>query len=417
MPPTQVPAIGPKAPSERAAGVGGWRGEEEFLLLAARPGLDEGTRSRLRRLAAGQLDWPWIAMTAHAHAMSPALFIAVSTACTDLAPAELVSDLGEFYLANAKRNLAHTAELVRVLERFRAAGVCAAPFKGPVLAAAAYGDLSMRQFSDLDIIVSRPDVGSASRELLDAGYVFARGGVRAAEDLMISATNHAQLVHRERHVALELHWAFAPSYFRMHLEDAGIWERLSPISVGGSSLLSLSSEDAALAMCLHGAKHRWARLEWVTCLAHFAQRNRVDWGQVTAMAQRLALLRVLTLGAALVEDLLLVDLGQPGESCDWRDPKVDRLVAIVRESLFRPGNTVISDVPLTRFHLAARERVRDKLGCGVLVLVTPTEDDVTLTRFPRRLRFLYRLKRLVTVLARDPRRNWRLATRTQRPQE
>jgi hypothetical protein len=116
---------------------------------------------------------------------------------------------------------------------------------------------------------------------------------------------------------------------------------------------------------------------------------------------------VVALGLALVEDLT-----GPGASPQHaQDAKVARLVRVVRDSLLQPGHTAISDVPLTRFHLLARERFRDRVRPAFLVLITPTEEDVIQTHFPRGLRFLYRLKRLASVFLRDPRRNWRLATR------
>ena len=388
--------------------------EQDFLVLAARPGPNEGVRQRLRELAAAGLDWAWIADMAVEHAMSPALLRAIDAAVADLAPAQVLAGLRGVVRANTLRNLDLTAELVRVVDLMQGAGVRVAPFKGPVLAAMAYGDLSHRMISDLDVIVPRAEVAPAARGLLENGYRFSRPGVAAAEELMISATNHAQLVHRDRGIALELHWAFAPSYFRMRLEDTPIWERLGPVKVGGTSVKTLSVEDTLIELCLHAAKHRWARLEWLSCVAHFVARNDVDWEAVTARTAELGLRRALDLALALLPGVLGVE---PPPGPRGRDPRVARLVTTVRASLFAPGNTVITEVPLTRFHLAVRERRRDRVLPALLVLITPTEDDVLAVRLPRAARPLYRLRRLGQVLARDPRSNWRLATGTVRQHE
>jgi len=51
-----------------------------------------------------------------------------------------------------------TAELVRLTGLLKAAGIAAVAFKGPVLAAMAYGSIDMRQFVDLDILVRQTDL-------------------------------------------------------------------------------------------------------------------------------------------------------------------------------------------------------------------------------------------------------------------
>jgi len=74
------------------------------------------------------------------------------------------------FRSNVQRNLLLTAELLRLLDLFAVHGIAAAPFKGPVLAASAYEDLSLRQFSDLDVLVNRRDILKAEGLLASQGY-------------------------------------------------------------------------------------------------------------------------------------------------------------------------------------------------------------------------------------------------------
>jgi len=54
-----------------------------------------------------------------------------------------------------------TKELLELLTLFEAHCIPASPYKGPALAIMAYGNLALRQFSDLNILVhKRPDVFS-----------------------------------------------------------------------------------------------------------------------------------------------------------------------------------------------------------------------------------------------------------------
>jgi putative nucleotidyltransferase-like protein len=72
-------------------------------------------------------------------------------------PDHVTSVLQEFTQRNLRKNLLVTGELVILLRLFVKHGVNVIPFKGPTLAALAYGDLGLREFGDLDLLIARPD--------------------------------------------------------------------------------------------------------------------------------------------------------------------------------------------------------------------------------------------------------------------
>ena len=81
-----------------------------------------------------------------------------------LFPKTILAQLRESFRSNVQNSLLLTAELLKLVELFAASRINAIPFKGPVLAAAVYKDLSLRQFSDLDVLV-QPGRHPQSREL------------------------------------------------------------------------------------------------------------------------------------------------------------------------------------------------------------------------------------------------------------
>ena len=66
--------------------------------------------------------------------------------------------LRERYHSNARRNLFLVSELLKLLKLLESHGIGAIAFKGPVLALYAYGNLSLRQQLDLDILVRKRDI-------------------------------------------------------------------------------------------------------------------------------------------------------------------------------------------------------------------------------------------------------------------
>ena len=70
------------------------------------------------------------------------------------------------YVENSARNTVLTAELCRLINLFRDDGIEAIPYKGPVLGLFAYGNIALRRFVDLDVIVKKSDVLKARDILL-----------------------------------------------------------------------------------------------------------------------------------------------------------------------------------------------------------------------------------------------------------
>ena len=57
-----------------------------------------------------------------------------------------------------------------MLEDFENHGITAIPYKGPALALQVYGDLKLRSFVDLDVLVRRSDAARAGTLLAARGY-------------------------------------------------------------------------------------------------------------------------------------------------------------------------------------------------------------------------------------------------------
>ena len=102
------------------------------------------------------------------HGTIPLLFWNLSRLAPDDVPKTTLNQLKASSNAIACWNLSLTGELLKLLNLFRERGIRALPLKGPALAAAAYGNLSLRQFCDLDILVPKEDMLKAKEVLMSA---------------------------------------------------------------------------------------------------------------------------------------------------------------------------------------------------------------------------------------------------------
>src|SRR5690348_18065815 len=123
----------------------------ELLLSCARTTASD----RLRELAATEIDWEYFFQLARRHSVVPLVYQQLERNASDLTPPNVLANFKKHYLENAARNAVLTAELCRLLERFAESNIEAIPYKGPVLALYAYGNVALRRFVDLDVIVRK----------------------------------------------------------------------------------------------------------------------------------------------------------------------------------------------------------------------------------------------------------------------
>ncbi len=328
------------------------RPEAELLLCCARTAMDAERAERIRQLLQEDLNWDYLLQAALKRRVMPLLYWHLNASGPE-AVLDGHLDIFRAYIHHIVRhNLLLTAELCRILSLFEAHGISAIPFKGPVLAAILYGNLALRQFGDLDILVRKQDVLSAKDLLVAQGYRCQRE--RTWED---------RLVHGNGSI-VDLHWGIAPGYFSFPLDPEHLWERAKPLSLGGTTALTLSPEDLLLILCVHGAKHCWKRLKWICDVAELLRVHEgVDWEEVMAAARTLGSWRMLCLGLFLAHDLLGAPLPREVWQRVQADHTVKALASQVREQLYQEVNTqpLFLEASTRLFHLRMRERLRDRI--------------------------------------------------------
>ncbi|HEY4953988.1 MAG TPA: nucleotidyltransferase family protein, partial [Gemmatimonadaceae bacterium] len=127
---------------------------EAALVLCCATTAATPTRTALASDLAPRIrSWDSVADIAKRHAVLPLVHRYLKLECPTAVPEEGLAKLRTQWQLIILYNRRLTAELVRLMGLLKAAGVPAVTFKGPVLAAMAYGSIELRQFSDLDILV------------------------------------------------------------------------------------------------------------------------------------------------------------------------------------------------------------------------------------------------------------------------
>jgi hypothetical protein len=359
-----------------------------LLYLCARVDMTSEEARRFEELARGPVDWEIAVKLARRHRCLPLLHRHLKSICPDALPAELASRVRQECQQLALHNLILTSDLLQIVNRFDQAGIESIPYKGPLLAHLAYGDLSLRGFGDLDILVRQPDLQRAQRELVELGYTPYKHNELSS--FFVENSCHYLFAHPRHQFYVELHWAVAPSYFPLAFRDRRLWQHLQRIPFGGMSLLAHKFEDLVLALCIHGGKHHWSRLSWIVDLAELIRRHpELDWDWLLAEAARLHCLRLVFLGLHLVVDLLQAPVPAQVRERISRDQTVRQLADEIQEGLAHPVEISWSGLKNVSYMCRMRERLRDRVAYFVRRTITPTEFELDWKSLPRPLHFLY----------------------------
>lgn len=347
-------------------------------------------------------DWEWLLAAAERHAVLPLLARRLpELGAGGAVPPHIAARLRARYDENALRNLAFTGTLAELLGRLAGAGVEAMPIKGPALAISAYGDLALRQFGDLDIVVRPADFGRARSLLGEWGYRAPPELTDAGERTLRSSDHHLPLAHDESKLRVELHWSLDNGRPGRILDGDWVWANARTVSLLGREVPALSWSALLVYLCVHGAKHGWTNLGWIRDVAGvLAAAPAGELAGAARLATAADARRRLALGVALARSLLAApardDLRPEGGA------EVARLEGEVRAGMFDEAGA--GRLQALAFQCRTFDTLRDRAGLCWHVLAAPHAADVDAVKLPAWLRGLYFLARPARLAAKYGRR-------------
>jgi hypothetical protein len=379
----------------------GIRPEISLILCCARTFLSPPHSERMRALVHQDLDWDYLVRLAIWHRVAALVYRHLSATCPHVVPQAALGSLRAHAQILAVRNLNLAAELLAVLSLFKTHGIAAAPFKGPATAALIYGDLSLREFDDLDILLHREQALQAKELLAARGYRPHRNHEMAngQESAFLHFETTYTMVHETTGIAVDLHWEITRRYFSIPITLESLRPGIKSTIVAGNEVLAISPEDLLLILCIHGAKHLWAGLDWICDIAELVNKHRdLDWKRLVVQAESLGSRRILNLGLYLAHDLLETSLPPEMQQRIRSDRVAKKLSAQVCAKLF----TEMEYPPPARekffFLLRARERWGDKIHYVWRCAAMPSGRDMIVFQLPEFLMPLYWLLKPVRLV-------------------
>ena len=286
---------------------------------------------RIESLLQKDIDWSYLLKQACQQGVFLFLYQNLIKYYPESIPKKIQPQLQAYCKIKTVRNLFLSRELCQILQIFENNNIKVIPFKGAVLAASAYQNLTKREFCDIDLIIKQEDFSRVQDILTSQGYQ-PRSKLQLWGQVF---TNKDDSIH------IDIHWQLAPSCFPYRVDFEQLWQRCQTVSILNQQVTNLSGEDSLLIQCLQivkDAHYRQENLKQVYDIAQLINNQKLDWEVVIKQAQDLGSERLLLFGLAIASRLLQVKIPEELQQKIENDLIVKLYLNQVVKQLFSQNN-------------------------------------------------------------------------------
>lgn len=375
--------------------------EAQLLICAARPVMDQKSCKRFKAILKSDIDWSLVKKLLEGHRLEQLLWVHLKKYGDEFPSKEILKHFENRFIEHSKQNILFGSELLKIINAFENEEITIIPYKGVALSAKAYDSILLRQSVDIDVLIRRKDILSATELLIELGYEPSfKLRPHQLSALMKSECDRV-FVHKKLNTYLELHWAITPPYFSFQLETENLIDTLQKFNMMGREVLMPSTENLILILCVNAAKEMWARLEWLSSFSQIIKQNEnLNWDVLIEKAKELRSLRMLLLGLHLSKEVFEVELPKEILSLIEKDRTINQLSEKVYSNLFTEQACNNGLLTINLFRLKARESWKDKVRYCLMRLFTPSRKDINFINLPRGLSWLYYFVRPIRLIIR-----------------
>jgi Uncharacterised nucleotidyltransferase len=374
----------------------------DILCACAIANPSAGQVSCIAKASVSILDWPSFLSFADHHGILPLVARNLVSNARDL-PTETALLLQSTYQANLRRNLWFASELSRVEKHFEKRQIPVIAYKGPMLAESAYGDIGLRSFSDLDLLISPSDLLRAKSALSEIGYRPSQEFSPTVERFFLRTGYERSFDNEAGQNLLELQWSLLPRFYAIDFDSAdfafnNLFTRAKPVEICGRMIPALSPEDSLLALSIHAAKHLWTRLIWIADIAQTLHSQPIDISFVIARARALGIKRIFGVSLWLSNRLLRTALPAEATALIEEDSEVQECGV---RCISRMSNSATYNFDSSAYFkeiATLRERPTDRLRYLWRLVSTPGPGDLAAIKLPQSLFPLYHGVRALRLL-------------------
>ena len=201
------------------------------------------------------------------------------------------------YMDIVKYNMLLTSELIKVMKILEENDIKAIAFKGPTLAQLAYGDVTLRQYVDLDILIKEKDLEKVYDVLVCNNFNSMVKKEFINNKLFLEKNSDITFVNENNGINIEIHWKLFRTKFSSNLNNENFFDGKHKIKINNYDINVFNAEILLVYLCMHGSKHKWERIEWISDIDKLLSKEQnINWKVVLEIAKSYNCLKMLYLG-------------------------------------------------------------------------------------------------------------------------
>lgn len=385
-----------------------WDFSPELTLMLASASSNDAklNQTTINSLLTQPMDWDLLVKMAVHHRVYPLVYKTLSSLDKLVIPEISKAVLQQKCKGNTMKSLGITGATIKLVRALEEKNIQSIVLKGPVLAEHLYGELSLRPFKDIDLLVWPEELEQVGQILEEQGYHRTHPNFSltpARRKVYIQKFHHFNYWHSELKIEVELHWKLGHTGWELPLPKGSSLRR---IQVSGYSLPVLENEIWLLFLVMHGASHGWFRLRWLCDIGEFMRRKDIDWEKVKQLADVFGMRAIFHQALILANQLLKVAVPGNIQSAVMKDEKAWQLAKLT-VALFINAHEEHEDAKGgQQWRLYWRQKKYEwqmRTGAGkkfhyVLDMFKPSEEDIEQLSLPDRLYWVYYMIRPFTWL-------------------
>lgn len=198
-----------------------------------------------------------------------------------------------------KQNMLMTSELLNVIKLLEKNSIEAIAFKGPTLSQSAYGDIALRQYSDLDILIDKKNLKSVYKLLVDNDFQVHIDERFLNNNLFIETNSDISFISNNN-ILIEVHWKLFRNQFSEKVDLNEITYNTKKVFINNREIKIFSNEVLLVYLCMHGSKHFWERIEWILDIDKLVRTTTdLNWDKIILLSKLFESSIMLNLGLYL----------------------------------------------------------------------------------------------------------------------
>jgi len=360
---------------------------------------NEQNPKRVKELMRLVKEWDAFIDLAYAHGVFPLVYKTLKN-YAELIPQDILHSMKMSNMQIVKENMLMSAELIKVMKLLEQNGIKAIAFKGPTLAQLAYGDIALRQYSDLDILIQYKDIEKTTKILKNNFYTPIHILENYQQEKLEHVVHDMAFQNIKNNVLLECHWVLSSGEFHIDMTKWNDLHQPTFQTIQKTKISTLANEKLMVYLCVHGYKHMWERIEWLVDIIKLDLNSNINWHETLSLANDIQAKRILLSSLYLCDKLLNMQLSQDIKQEIDKDKKLKNISHLMLKKITKSYNTTTisthsKHISIIQFYML--QTTRNRL-LYILTLFQPTEQDYKIIKLPKYLSFLYYFIRPINIL-------------------